>query len=229
VAVSAPKKLREAGSPKPVRRRVWRRLSTTHVLIAIVVILAFVLNLLVLSDRDSTTLVAVADRSLPAGSTLEPTALRLVSIDSSFEGLPALVGSDELERYEGWIVDRSVPEGSVLEEANLVEPTSGDGLRAMSLPIGVAHAAGGSLSPGDRVDVISVVDGEARFVAVDLEVTAVADDPGGSIGSVSQYHVVVSVDAKEALGLARALDQGSMEIVRSTGAAGVGVGGLEDG
>jgi Flp pilus assembly protein CpaB len=223
VAVSAPKKLREAGSPKPVRRRVWRRLSTTHVLIAIVVILAFLLNLLVLSSRDSTTLVAVADESLPTGTKLEPTSVRLVSIDSSFEGLPSLVGAEELDRYDGWIVERAVAAGSVIEESNLIEPTSGDGLRAMSLPIGVEHAAGGSLSPGDRVDVVSVVDGQARFVAVDLEVTAVANDQGGSIGSVSQYHVVVAVDADEALGLASALDQGSMEIVRSTGASKVGV------
>lgn len=219
MTVSASKKLREAGSPKPVRRRITRRLSTTHVLIAIVVILAFVLNLLVLRDRSSESLVAVADRLLPAGSTFDSSSLRLVPVDSSFEGLPSLIDSDELSSFEGWIVDRSVPAGSLVEVDDLVEPSMGDGLRAMSLPIGIEHAAGGSLAPGDRVDVISVVDGEARFVAVDLEVTAVADDGGGSIGAVSQYHLVVSVDAEEALSLARALDVGSVEVVRSTGAA----------
>jgi hypothetical protein len=220
VTVSA-KKLREAGSPKPVAGRVYRRLSTAHVLIAVVVILAFVLNLLVLSDRGATTLVAMAQRPIPAGSPLEPGAVRLVSVDSSFEGLPSLLRSEDLDRYDGWLLKRSIPTGAVVGTADLVEPTDGEGLRVMSLPVAVEHAAGGGLVPGDRVDVISVFDGVARFVALDLEVAAVADGSSGAIGSSSQYHVVVAVDAAEALSLAGALDQGSMEIIRSTGAAGV--------
>ena len=214
-------KLREAGSPKPVAGRVYRRLSTAHVLIAVVVILAFVLNLLVLSDRGAATLVAIAERPIPAGSPLETTAVRLVPVDSSFEGLPSLMRSEDLDRYDGWILKRSVPTGAVIGTADLVEPTDGEGLRVMSLPVAVEHAAGGALVPGDRVDVISVVDGVARFVAVDLEVASVADGSSGAIGSSSQYHVVVAVDGEEALSLAAALDQGSMEIIRSTGAAAV--------
>jgi hypothetical protein len=88
----------------------------------------------------------------------------------------------------------------------------------MSLPVPVEHAAGGSLVAGDRVDVIAVSDGVAGFVAVDLEVTSVADGASGAIGTVSSYHLVVNVDSDEALRLAEALAAGPVEIVRATGA-----------
>jgi hypothetical protein len=74
------------------------------------------------------------------------------------------------------------------------------------------------LVAGDRVDVVSVVDGSARFVASGLEVISVSESSSSAIGSISAYHIVVSVEAQQALDLARALDTGSMEIVRSTGA-----------
>ena len=38
----------------------------------------------------------------------------------------------------------------------------------MSIPIAIEHAAGARIVVGDRVDVITVVDGIARFVATDL-------------------------------------------------------------
>jgi Flp pilus assembly protein CpaB len=217
VAVSPSTKPREAGSPRPARRRIRRRLSLTHVLIAVVVILAFVLNLLVLQDRSSTTLVAVADRPLTAGSPLDPSTLRLVPVDAGFEGLSDLVTEEELADLDGWLLSRSISEGGLVDETAVVAPGSRSGLRSMSLPVPVEHASGGALAIGDRVDVISVTDGTAGYVATDLEVVSVADGQAGAIGTVSSYHVVVSVEAREALALAEALDRGSMEIVRSTG------------
>lgn len=209
--------LREAGSPTPARRRSGRRPSATHVLIAVVVILAFVLNLLVLQDRSATTLVALADRPLVAGSTLEASAVRLVPVDSTFEGLDSLVTEDELSQYEGWVMARSVVAGSPLAAGDVTDPGSAPGLRSMSLPVPVEHAAGGSLVVGDRVDVISVLDGAARFIGTGLEVVSISDGDSGSIGSVSAYHVTVAVDPDQALRLAEALDAGSLELVRSTG------------
>lgn len=83
--------------------------------------------------------------------------------------------------------------------------------------------------PGDRVDVVAVIDGNARFVAVDLEVMSVSDDSGGAIGATSSYHVVVAVESDDALRLAEALEGGSMEIIRSTGAVEIGGRALSDG
>lgn len=186
--------------------------------IAIVVILAFVLNLLVLHDRDATTLVAMATQPIAAGSELDQAALQLVPVDSGFEALPGLVTEADLAQLEGWVTARPIPEGGLIERSAVVEPGTASGLRTMSLPVPVEHAAGGSLVPGDRVDVIAVVDGTAQYVAGDLEVVSVAAGSSGAIGSIGAYHVVVSVDAGEALALAQAMGSGSIEIVRSTGA-----------
>jgi Flp pilus assembly protein CpaB len=192
------------------------------VLIAIVVILAFVLNLLVLQDRDGTTMVAVADEALAAGATIEPDVVRLVPIDSGFAGLPDLVTEPELVSKEGWVLSRSLAAGGLIAETVLVQPGPGSGLRTMSLPVSIEHAAGGDLGAGDRVDVISVVDGAADFIAVDLEVVTASQIPSGSIGSSSGYHVVVNVTVQDALELAAALDSGSIEVLRSTGAIAIG-------
>jgi len=222
VTVTPSTKVREVGSQKPARRRIGRPLSAAHILIAVVVILAFVLNLLVLEDRGATTLVAVAGEPLAAGKALERSDLRLVPIESDFEGVEALVTEAELARLEGWVLSRAVPAGGLLDTSALVQPGSNSGLRSMSLPVPIEHAAGGTLVAGDRVDVISVVDATARFVATDLEVISVSESPSNAIGSISAYHIVVSVEAGEALELAQALDAGSVEIVRSTGAEDIG-------
>ena len=216
-------RLREAGSPRTARRRLGRRLSLPHVVIAVVVILAFILNFLVLQDRSSTTLVAVADQALTTGTPLDTSTLRLVPIESRFEGLPDLVTDEELQDLDGWVVSRPIAVGGLIDESAIVAPGSTSGLRSMSLPVPLEHAAGGSLVVGDRVDVISVVDGTAHFVATDLEVTAVSGESTGGIGAVSAHHVVVNVEADEALVLAEALESGSIEILRSTGSDSIGV------
>lgn len=222
MSVTPPTKVREVGPQKPARRRIGRPLSGAHILIAIVVILAFILNLLVLQDRNATSLVAVADEPLAAGSTIDRGDLRLVPVDTDFEGLEELVTEDELDQLEGWVLSRTIVSGGLLDASALVEPGSNSGLRSMSLPVPIEHAAGGTLVAGDRIDVISVVDGNAEFVATDIGVLSVSEPSSSAIGSISAYHIVVSVGGQEALDLAGALDAGSVEIVRSTGAEEIG-------
>jgi hypothetical protein len=67
--------------------------------------------------------------------------------------------------------------------------------------------------------VIRVVDGQAKFVVVGAEVLSVASTERGALASLADFHVVLAVDSDTALALAEALDSGSIEIVRSTGAA----------
>lgn len=190
----------------------------THALIAVVVILAFVLNLLVLQDRSSTALVAVADQPIAGGTVLDLDTIRLVPVDADFAGLDALVGENSLASLEGWVLGGPIAEGTPLRKVDLVEPGPSSGLRSMSLPVPVEHAAGGSIGPGDIVDVIAVADGSASFVATGLEVISVADRSTGSIGATGSYHIVVAVEAEQALRLAAALESGSIELLRSTGA-----------
>lgn len=189
-----------------------------HVLIAVVVVLAFLLNFLALQDRDATTAVAVADRPLVAGSALSLADLRFVPIDADFAGLEHLLVEDVASTYVDWVIERSVDEGEPLGRSILIEPAAPSGLRSMSIPVAVEHAAGGMLSPGDRIDVISVDDGIAFYVVVDVEVLGVSAPDRGSLGGLSGYHIVVGVDAEQALALAAAIDAGSVEVIRSTGA-----------
>lgn len=217
-ATSPPTVTRGAGTSGAVGRAIRRRVSASHVVIGLAVILAFTLNYLVLQGRSETHLVAIADRSLAAGSTLEATDVRLVPIDADFAGLESLIPEWALPGYEGWILTHPLEEGEVIGVSSLIEPAAPDGLRSMSIPVPVEHAAGGALLPGDRVDVISVGGGVATYVVSDVEVLAVAERDAGALGSIGGYHLVVGVDGDQALAIAEAIDSGSLEVVRSTGA-----------
>jgi Flp pilus assembly protein CpaB len=210
---------REAGTSKPAGRRIRRRLSGNHLLIALVVVLAFSLNYLALQDRGDQTMVAVADRPLVAGSVISASDLRFMSIDSDFGAIDSMITQSAAAAYDGWILQAAVAEGDLINPSALIEPGAPDGLRSMSIPIAVEHAAGGTLVAGDRIDVVSVVDGVAQFVAAGIELLGVSEDEGGSLGGLSSYHLVVAVDSDQALALAQAIESGSIEIIRSTGAS----------
>ena len=217
MAVSHSSTMREAGTSQPARRRLSRRLSASHVLIAVVVILAFVLNLLVLQDRSSTVLVAVAEEPISVGSPFDTSSIRLVPIDARFEGLTALLHEGNLDEFEGHVFTKSVEAGSPVGIGSLGAKASVAGLRVMSLPVPVEHAAGGTLETGDSVDVISVGEPGAEFVATGLDVVGVAQ-PSGGVGSIAGYHVVVAVTSSQALALAEAMDAGDIELLKATGA-----------
>ncbi len=65
-------------------------------------------------------------------------------------------------------------------------------------------------------------------MAVGIEVLGVSQDAGGSLGGLNSYHLVVAVDSDQALALAEAIDSGSLEVVRSTGASDGGQVGSDD-
>lgn len=212
---------REAGTSQPSSRRSRRRVSASHVLIALAVVLAFVLNILALQDRGASSLVAVADRPIPSGSVLGPEMVRLVPVDSDFAGLESLITEGQLPGLIGSVVTRALPEGAVVDSASLAPPGSASGTRAMSLPVEESRAAGGALVAGDRVDVIAVFGGSPAFVVTAAEVISVPQTGSGSFGG-TDYYVVVGVSADEALALAQAMAAGRLDVVRSTGAPPVG-------
>ncbi|MEA1903039.1 MAG: RcpC/CpaB family pilus assembly protein [Actinomycetota bacterium] len=196
--------------------------------IAVVAVLAFILNMLALQNRTATIQVAVAGRSMSEGTALAADAVRFVPVGAGFAGRDSMISEDRLGALEGWVLARSVDEGDLLTVDHVAEPGLPSGLRSMSLPVAPEHAAGGSLTVGDRVDVITVIDGVASFVVTDVEVIAVADTDSGSFSS-GGYHIVVGVDAAQALSLAAALESGSLEVIRSTGAPDVDQGvGVDD-
>ena len=198
---------REAGTSSPPARPVRRRPSLSHILIAFTVLLAFGLNYLALQNRDAEVLVAVAAEPIAEGSVLTAEAVSLVPIAADFDAIDTLLAEDALGGMVGMIFARSVPDGALIEEAALVDAGVEDGHRAMSIPITVEHAAGARIVAGDRIDVITVVDGVARFVAADLAVIAHAEPDAGGL-SVGAYHLTVAVEEAEALALAEAIAAG---------------------
>jgi Flp pilus assembly protein CpaB len=208
---------REAGTSQPAGRKDRRQLSASHLLVGVAVVLAFVLNILALQDRSASVLVAIADEDISTGDVFDPGMVRLAPLTAEFEGLSSLLTEDDLTAHEGWVVRRSIHEGGVVELSALSPPAAGQGQRSMSIPIDITRAAGGTVVAGDRVDVIAVRDGVAAFVIADAEVLAVPIDTDRSLAA-SEHYLVVAVDAAEALALAEAMAEGSVDVIRSTGA-----------
>ena len=216
---------REAGTSAPTARSGRHRPSLSHIAIALAALLAFGLNFLALQNRDATNLVAIAAGPIPEGAPFSSELVRLVPIAADFEGIGHLIAEADLGGLEGWIVGRSVAQDELIDRSIVIRPGARDGLRTMSIPVPVEHAAGATLVVGDRVDVISMVGEEPAFVAVDLEVVSIAETSQGALSGVGPYHVVVAVTSEDALALARAIADGSIEIVRSTGAGAMPAGG----
>jgi Flp pilus assembly protein CpaB len=123
----------------------------------------------------------------------------------------------------GQVAARPIVAGALLHARDV---TQGGGdperrLRAMSIPVKRDRAVGGTLRVGDRVDIVDVVGGTARWVVVGAQVIELPRSASsrGIVRDVSgEYHVVVEVDANEALVLAEALSRDTVQVVRSTGA-----------
>ena len=146
-------------------------------------------------------------------------SFRLVDTKVAEELVGGLVHADDLARVEGWVAANTVAAGDLVTRRDLRPASAPDALRAVSLPIDRERAAGGYLASGDRVDVIAVIDGRARYVGADLEVLAVAADGEGALAGPARFFVTVAVDEGTGLALAQALEAGAVSVLRSTGSA----------
>lgn len=197
------------------------RFSMAHGLMVLSGLLAFVLIATVLGDRAERIGVAVARADIAAGTVVRPALFETSELPADSPLASKLVTPDRL-RNATWVASRSITAGDPLRRSDLARGRSRPGLRSMSIPVPRENAAGGSLGVGDRVDVIDTVDGVARYVALDVEVTKVsAPSSSGGItrGAGREFFVVVQVDALQALAIAEALADGKLNVVRSTGAA----------
>lgn len=213
---------REAGTSLEAHQKSGWRPSLSHILIALAAILAFVFNFLALQDRSEATLVVVAASDVAAGDRISAEDIRFVPVAADFAGVESLVDEGDWDQVEGWVLTRAIGAGGVVDMISLSAPSGDGNLRSMSIPVPVEHAAGGLIAAGDVVDVLSVDDGLPRFVATALPVVSVAVADSGGIGGFGPYHIVVSVTAEQALGLAAAIAGDSIEVVRATGAGSVG-------
>lgn len=202
------------------RRRVGSRLSTGHVLMIVAGLVAALANLAAIRAGSATVPVLVARADLPLGTTVTPDLLRTVDARLDADVMATLV-SPELVRaggLAGAVTATPVTAGSPLRLADL-RPTATDepGLRRIAIPVRPEAAVGGALAVDDRIDVIQVVDGEARYLVSNARVLARAESSGTALGTMSGFFVTIGVDADTALCLAAAIEAGDLTLVLSTG------------
>ncbi len=205
--------------PTP-KRRLLSRLSIGHLIMLISGLLAFLLVLVVLRDRSEVVAVAVAAVDIEAGTTLSDQDITMVELGNADDALIAsLLDESEVGTAisDQWVAAQTIVDGTALRETDFSPQLANTGLRAMSIEIDPGNAVNGAIGVGDRIDVITVRKGVARYVVSNAEVIAVA----GTDSSISSsgFTVTIGVDGPTSLRLASALNLGDIEIVRSTGAS----------
>lgn len=205
-------------TPAAPRRRIGSRLSTGHVVMIVAGLLAALANVALIRGASDTVVALVAREDLPLGTAVTSSMLRPVDVQLDGATLGTLLRPDDLAAYEGQVTSVAIPAGAPVRLGDLrPAATSEPGLRRISVPIPRNQAVGGDLSVDDRVDVIQVVDGTARFIVADARVLDVATSDGGSLGATGSFFVTIGVDAETALCLASAIDAGGISMVLSTG------------
>jgi Flp pilus assembly protein CpaB len=222
VAASAAQK---TSTPTPSRRRMGTRFSLPHLVTLLAGLLAMLLVFAVLRGGEATSRVAVAAREVRAGAPLARSALRFTDLRAPGAIREQLVEPDSLAGLEGWIATRTIAPGDLVTRGDFRPPAAVAQQRAMSVPVDPAHAVGGALDAGDRVDVIRVLDnGQAVFVVAGAQVLGVNRPDPSAIGPDGAYSLTLAVSSQDALRLAAAIRSEKFEVIRSTGTGRVPVG-----
>lgn len=204
------------GAPAPSRARRLPRLSLGHVAVALAALLAFVANVALLRSHDDTTAVVVAARTIEAGQTVSGADLSTARLRADASVMAALLTSPE--GLDGRVARRQIEAGELIGRQDLLSEPAPNGLRAMAVPVTAAHAAGGSIRVGDRVDLVDVgQDGVAGYVVRAAPVISVSAGQAGALTGATQEHIVIGVRAGEALAVAEAIDDGAVDVIVTTG------------
>ncbi|MDQ4129584.1 MAG: SAF domain-containing protein [Actinomycetota bacterium] len=202
----------------PARQGLLHQLSLGHWLMIVAGLLAAVVNFAVLRAGDNSRWVAIASEDIRPGQKVTPDIFRLTKVHAGDEVLGPFLTQEELGDVAGRVANRPIAAGALVTEGDLSARGSETGLRWMSIPIDPAHAAGGALTAGDRVDVVQVVDGRVQLVAIGAEVVVAGRPDDDGFGGLSQYAITLAVDVPTMLRIAAGIHGDAIEVVRSTGA-----------
>ncbi len=206
------------------------RLTLAHGVVVIAGLATFVTVGRVLEDRSATVIVLGVGADTAAGTPTADLAVVPVAVDAGLAFLGSFVELDALP--SDLAVGRSLTAGEPVLWRDLVAVGSPFLRRTVTIPIERVVLDGLGLVIGDRVDVISVsridagsiarVD-RARYVIVDALVASVPSSAvsDGLLAGRGEAFVTIEVSDGEALSLAIARLDGTIEIVRSTGAPAV--------
>ena len=173
------------------------------------------------ADTPSTRYV-VAAHDLAPGQRLGPGDLELVAMDlPNGVARHALTSPDGLGRV---VTTGPVDAGELVQTSHLARSTGSRTTRELSLVVEADWAVGGSLRPGDRVDVlVTYGDGVNSSTDVVLSSTTVrritSARDGGLGGTRSQTITVAVADPEQVKAVTNAARAGQVTITRSTGVA----------
>ncbi len=203
-----------------MRRRPMRaRFGSAH-LVAVLAGLVTLLALLTWTrSQEQITAIVVAAQDIRPGVLISDAALSVVEIPASASVASVMVSADERVSLVGQVSTRFIRTGEPVLDTDARAPVDQGGRRAMSVPIPVANAVGGTLVVGDAVDVLVVTDSGTRFVAEGLAVIGVPEDAAGGLASQvgSSSWVVLAVSDADALAIADGLENGTVHLLRATG------------
>lgn len=216
-------------APRTAKRGMGSRLSGGHLLMIVAGFLAFVLTLVVLSNRGDTVKVAVATKDLAPGTALTEDLVKAVALPASSPLADDLVPFEAISTGDRYAARRITANEPIAKSAIATKRASAN-QREMSIRVDRVNAVGGAIEVGDLVDVIAVAGAEATGVgatrgcraAVGAEVLAVADSgSGGGLGGGegSSFFVTIAVpQTDQELFIAPAIEAATIHIVRATGA-----------
>ena len=199
------------------RRRLAGRLSTGHVLMLVVGVLAALANFAVLTAGQHTVGVLATRHQVRAGATLTRDDLRVVDLHADDQTLDGLLRRDELSAATGQVLAADLEAGALVRRSDLRHSVGADGTRRMSIPVPPERAVGGAISPGDRIDLVRVRDGVPAYLVSGARVVDVADRGQGTLGSLDRFSITIEIDPHQALCVAAAIDDGDLSVLLATG------------
>jgi Flp pilus assembly protein CpaB len=203
---------------EPPKRNPLSRVTLGHVLMVLAGLLALVFNLAVIRGNQATIAVAVAAGEIRSGMAITDDLVTVRRIPDDRLLADHLLGADAVDAVIGSVATRTIAPGEPILISDVRAVETRDGLRAMSVPVDKGRAVAGGLHRGDRVDVVAVDAGLARFIALDVEVIDVPTVDSRALGATSSWTPTLAVTDEQALRIAAALDSGEVHLVRSTGA-----------
>ncbi len=175
-----------------------------------------------LAAADQTVPVVAAAHDLPANHRITASDLRIARVHVPDGVLAGLVRGSAREGLVGRVVLGAVPEAGLMSTAQVGDaPSAG---REVTIPVEAGHALGGALRAGDRVDVLATFgvgtrDARTLTVVAGAEVVDMIKSQGVfGQGDGSLTALTLSVAPDDAVYVAFAARNGSLDIVRSTGA-----------
>ncbi len=158
-------------------------------------------------------------------SSMDEVAARFGTVEVELqegEATQGLVPADEVEALVGRTVVAPLQRGDLLLASQVVADGGIEGAHVLSFALPRTAAVGGSLQPGERIDVLGTFgSGETAytaFVARSVPVLRVTAPDGGAIGSGAEITLTVAITAPgDVQALGHAVNTANVFVVRSRG------------